>query len=413
MLRLLRSTAATTMAVGLAGQGLLFVTSVITARLLGPGDRGLLALAALGPTALTMVATLGVPVGVTYYLARTEDPARAERYRAAAVSLAVLLGLALSVLYAVGLFFATPLLPEGGKAALWLSLGAVGPLSVVTILTAIAQAAPGLRFFNILRLLPVLGYALLLVVLVARGGTSLEAVTAVWVIAYVFALVVGAVVLVGRRVPQVRGLAREVRDIMRYGLASYVGALGSSDAQRLLEQAIVVVMLSPTDLGLWVVAVSPTLALSLPARNIRLLAFPDVARTRSRLEADRKVRRYFLLTAVLIGLLAAVIGASAVPLVTFVFGEEFRDAAFVVPLLVAATWLRAMRQSAADSLRAMGVPSPGTTGEGVSFLAAAVGLLMLLPKYGLVGGGWALLGAASLAAVAQAIVHLRVVHGRL
>ena len=63
-------------ATGLAGQLMLVASGILVARALGVEGRGQLAVIVLVPSVLSQLGTLGVPLAVTYYVARDPDGGR-------------------------------------------------------------------------------------------------------------------------------------------------------------------------------------------------------------------------------------------------------------------------------------------------------------------------------------------------
>ncbi|MEA2578165.1 MAG: hypothetical protein QOD78_1753, partial [Chloroflexota bacterium] len=74
--RSLTSTLIGSIVTGLGGQIAVLVSGIIAARLLGPEDRGNLALLALIPLALSQLGSLGLPLALTYEFSRDEARAR-------------------------------------------------------------------------------------------------------------------------------------------------------------------------------------------------------------------------------------------------------------------------------------------------------------------------------------------------
>ncbi len=83
-----RSATSTTITTSLLSQVILIVSGVFAARLLGVEDRGRLALLVLVPAALAQVGALGLPVAVTYYVARDPKSSRAIVQRVVPVAIA-------------------------------------------------------------------------------------------------------------------------------------------------------------------------------------------------------------------------------------------------------------------------------------------------------------------------------------
>lgn len=383
-----------TMLTGLVAQGLLLVSSVMAARLLGAEDRGYLALIAIWPTTLVLFGSLGAPVGITYLLSGS-DNREAREIRGAALLLTLGLGLILTSTYALGLTVVGRNLPPSAVGSLWLAALAIPALTISALLNGVTQAVPNLRLFNLVRTIPAAGYALGLLLLALMGQGSLEAIAATWVSVQLLAGLILTVV-VFRLGFELRQPRRHAYAILRYGAASYIGALGTAEIQRLIEQIAIALLVAADGLGLWVVAVAVVQISAVPARSIRMVAFPDIARSSVPGEVAAKTRRYLVLTVLIVGVLTLAIVATSGLVLPLVCGDEFEAASTTVRILAIAVWLHSIRRLLGEALRGAGSPRSATLSEGVNILLLIALLIPATRTLEVEGAAIAVLGAAAM-----------------
>lgn len=154
----------------LSGQAALIVSGVAVARMLGVENRGNLALLTVLPLMITLFGTLGLPLAMTYEIARERWIARPllRQLRPFIVRQTLLLML---VHLAVVVVLVRERADEVQLAA-WFTALAVPSLMALQYGLAILQGQQRYRPFNVLRLAPALLYAsLALVLFVASAGT--------------------------------------------------------------------------------------------------------------------------------------------------------------------------------------------------------------------------------------------------
>ncbi|CAG0978620.1 hypothetical protein MTYP_01630 [Methylophilaceae bacterium] len=148
------STLMTTVAVTAVG----FVTSVITARILGPEGRGLLSGALMLATLAANISLFGLANAFIYF----KGTGRPFRY---------LLFMVLSLVFVAGFSLAAGFLglqvthEQRLHDELWLILGMTGILAVQGYFYGLSQLDPALRFFNLMRFLLVAGNLIALLIL--------------------------------------------------------------------------------------------------------------------------------------------------------------------------------------------------------------------------------------------------------
>lgn len=363
-------------------QGFVLVTGILAARLLGPTDRGHLALVWTVTLVLAQFGTLGLPLAVTYEIAGGRATAQSLlRDLGASVRRQIVLVTALHALVILALVTTT----GTPSAASWLSVAVIPASLVQSFAMAALQGAQRFREYNLLRLIAVAVYALSLVSLAAVGSPDLTAVTAAWVVGW---LVAGVVTVISvRRVfrphPSADDQASRAspRTLRRFGVRGLFGWVSPTETLR-VDQLVVGLVLSAYDLGLYVAALAVTNLPRFLAQAVGSVAYPRVAAEGNLVAQRRLMWRYVAfgtaVSTVVAGLLAAVAG----PLVRLAFGDAFRGAVGPLQLLLIATVLLCARRVLSDGMRGAGFAGAASRAEAASWLA----LLPALPLLGLTHG---------------------------
>jgi O-antigen/teichoic acid export membrane protein len=176
--------------------------------------------------------------------------------------------------------------------------------------------------------------------------------------------------------------------LLSYGIRSYgVDLLGSLATQ--IDRVFVMGLLSPAAMGLYIVAVNVALVLNVfPTAAVAVL-FPK-ASGRSVPEVLRLTGRAARVTLLVTGLCAAA-GALLAPLLLQVlYGQGFAAAVPVLQLLLVEGVLRAVTWVLAQAFMGLNQPGIVSVVQGVGLAAFIPLLLWLVPRFGVVGAGGAL-----------------------
>jgi O-antigen/teichoic acid export membrane protein/O-antigen ligase len=386
------SAAAWSVVAGGIGQASVVVSGVALARLLGVEDRGHLALIVLFAAVLPYVGTLGMPLALTYEIARA--PVNARALARALVGTAVAQSTALVFLVTVAFSGS----PDRVQEAAYLTLLAVPVHVAQQYGYAILQGQQRFAAFNTFRCIPTALYAAVACALFAFGVDDLIAVTACWIAVYAISTAFLLLVVV-RALPEAPDNVRVDRlRMFRFGARGLIGSLSPVEAFR-LDQVVVGFAFSPAALGLYVIGVAFTSFPKLIALSIGLVAYPRVAASHDRQAAERATWRYFWLSSVVsAGTIVALF--PAVPtLIRFFFGSEFAGAATVTRILLVGALFVGMRRILADSAQGAGRPELGTISELLSWVILVPAILILAAQYNTNG----VAAAVGLAAVGSVV----------
>lgn len=386
--------AKSTLASRITVQGLTLLFNVLTARLLGPSGKGILALGMLWALVLSSVATAGMEVGLTYFVSKT--PASASQYFRIALKHAAWAGSAagLTFLVAVKLW---PALFRASDTARFLTAGMV-PIQAATLLTIAICVGAGVlpvanRLLIITWTLNALAVGSLLVFRMAEPELVLAVVVAT---ALLQILLTGSVALRETNPVSIVSL----RPLLDYSRRAYLGTIAG--LLHLSASGIILGMVAgAAAVGVFSVAYAVAAALFLVPVVIGTVLLPKVAGAgiADAQQATLASMRASLLITFVLGVGAAVSSLAAIPLV---FGEQFRGAVPVIVLLMPAALGFAASKPLTAYFQGQGLPAVGSS-------AAVFGLAVVLIT------GWPLsrtfgaMGAAiamSLSTLAMAALQL-------
>ena len=396
--RLVRRALAGSFASSGATQVALVVSGILSARMLGAEARGELALLVLVAAAFGLVGTLGLPLAVTYEIAQRGRNPRAV-LRAVARSAA---GQAVLFTALHGATLALLLRDVSSDVRLAGIATLVWTPAFIALQFGLAALQGGLRLdaYNALRAVAATLYAATTVVLWGAGLHTLEAIAAAFALAYLSAalIVLGAAVGAGRATV-LDAEPIDLASMRRFGRRSLLGWFVPLEALR-VDQAAVGLLVSPSALGLYVVAVAFTNLPRFVGQSIGAVAYPLIARLPDREAAHREVWRVVACGSLVIGTLVLVAEIAVGWLVPLLFGSEFEPAAPLARVLLPAGGLIAIRHILTDAARGASVAAAGSLAEVAGWAVFGAGLLLLLPRYEAMGVALAMLAAsaASLAA---------------
>jgi O-antigen/teichoic acid export membrane protein len=389
---------------GLASQVALVLSGVLFARLLGPEGRGDLALLLLLPAVVFQVGNLGLPNASAYYIAQQPERGAAivHRLRGFASIQAVVLVVAHAV--AIGIVIwprDSRLHLEAAVTLLW-----TPALLVQEYGLGILQGQRRFGTFNVLRTVPAFLYAIAATCLLVMRRHDVLPVLAV--LTLLISIHGGVTLLIaisrlGETGPG--GRAPTLRQLIVFGLKGVLGSSYPVETFR-LDQLVVGLFLSSSDLGLYLVALS---FINLPrfiSQSLSYIAYPYIAAEHNHARQRAAVWRFFWVT---IGInILVVLGLELVlaPLVAFFFGDQFAASVPAGRVLLVAVALLNARRILAEGMKGAGYPAAGSIAEVVSFVILIPAFLLLARSLHLVGVGVALAVSAAVSLVVLLALYL-------
>lgn len=367
------------------------ISGVIVARMLGPENRGYLALLILVPLIVAQVGGLGVPLSLTYYIARDPSAGKAiwRSIRPVALFQAGLLaGVHCLVLWAL-------LRDEPGYVvdAALVTVALVPATLAQEYGLAMLQGCGRFVAFNVIRLLSGVLYSAGLVLLLVLDADRLQEVAVTWTATLAGVSVVTMAIATRGLGSAPDATAPTAREMISFGAKGLLGSNSPIEYYR-LDQAVVGLFLTPAALGVYAVALSFTNLPRFVSSAVGMVAYPHVAGQSDPAEGRRKLWRFFFVTVAACLAIVVVLELSAGFLVPFFFGDEFADSVPLVRILLVAALLLAARRILADGARGLGLPGLGTVAELVSIIVLVPAVAVFLPLWGVEGVAVAMVAAA-------------------
>jgi O-antigen/teichoic acid export membrane protein len=390
---------------GIAIQAMLLITGVLAARILGAEGRGQQALIWIVALTSVQVGMFGLPLSLTYHSATDgSEPLHLLRHvRPIVLTQMTSIVLVYTVVVFLVLSSRIPVVPA------LVTLAALPAMVTQACGLAIVQGKHEFRSFHVLRCLPPALFAAGPLVGVIAGGRSLTMVMSLWTGSYVLSALATSLYLRRRwkigPAAELRQLP-ELRHLVRFGASGFLGSSSPSETFR-VDQLLVGVFLSTTDLGFYVTALAFCNLPRFLAQGLGLVAYPKVAAVRGYLEKRHLIRRYVVIGSIVSGAVCLVLALAAGPLITLLFGSDFADATEITQILLVATVLLCVRRVLSDAMRGAGAPGAGSVAELASLISLAPAALLLVPPFGLIGFGWAMTVSYAVGLLALAFSMLR------
>lgn len=366
-------------ATGLVIQAVLVISGPLLARMLGLDGRGYLAALVLWPALIAQLGSLGLPLAVTYNVAR--DRASAKAVARAALRFAIPQAFLLTVVHAVVLLLFLRGEPASVRAAGAVTLAAIPASLAQHYGLAMLQGQQRFAAFNVLRALPAVLYAGGVTALFLLGVTSILPVVLAWLGAN--ALIGAATLVTALRaagsVDAGPGSA-DLGGMLRFGLRGLLGTVSPIETFR-LDQVVLALFLTPAALGLYVVGLAFTNLPRFVAESVGMVAYPRVGAQTDVTDARRSMWAFFWASAAMSAVIVIPLLLAAGWLVPFFFGDDFRGAIRVTQILLPGMVFASARRVLSDGLRGRGHSGAGTVAEVAAWLWLAPALSVLVPLW--------------------------------
>ena len=371
--------------------GINAVTGILSARALQPAGRGELAAMILWPIFLASALTFGLPAALTFRL--RSNPEKRGQILGAALVLATFTGLIGAV---AGILFMHSWIPQYSHEVVQYARIFVlnAPMTAVLVVGRAALESHGdFTASNKLLVVPPLLTLVWLIVL-WRTGTLTPFSAA---IAYV---VVGLPPFFWMLYqiwhvfhPSLHEFADSARSLLAYGIRAYgIDLCGTMSAY--IDQALVVRALAPELMGTYVVALSLSRILNAFHSSVVMVLFPKAVSQPAQIVRELTSRAARIST-----LLTAIGGVGIVAfgprLLSVLYGREYTGATTVLRILVLEVVLGGTTYVLAQAFMALERPGIVTALQIVGLLLTLPLLLILVPRYGIVGAALALLASTT------------------
>lgn len=374
------------------------VGSVVTARVLGPGGKGIVVVLSTLAAAIVQFGNLGLGAANVHFAARGQE--QVPRLTAISAWVAVAVGGGLGVLLLGGALWRPDLLPGVPFALLLVTVVSLPFLVGSQLFQNLLLGMQAVRAYNWIELARTglgLGVILALLMLRALNVTSIVCVSAI---------LAGVVAVLTVRAVGVRSRLSWTFDVPTFRTAIGYGAIFFSNnllAFLLLKSDFFLVnhFLGMDDVGIYSVAVQISDLLLLAPATLGTLLFPRLSAIQDSAERTLTSLQFARLTAGGMGVACLCTGFVSPTVIPLVLGGAFQPAWIPLAILLPGVWLLAVENVLVMHLAARHLPLliPGLWSLG---LGLNVWLnILLLPRFGLAA-------AAATSSVAYAIVSVGV-----
>jgi O-antigen/teichoic acid export membrane protein len=394
---------------GLIGSRLMLVifgfgTGIITARLLGPHDRGLFTLLIMLPQTLVTFAKMGVAQANVYYIRRAKVP----------VSVVASNSLILCVVVSVVLFFAAyfggrwfldPFTEGAPSSYVWLALVLVPFLLIESYFMSILQAVEAFGAYNMQSIYKAVmsfaGIAFALLVLDGRLWAALMSQVTVLAVANLWLLYqVSRIARFGPRWDRQVG-----KGVLEFGAKSYVQTLAAHLHHR-IDLYLIALLMTPEQVAFYSIAVNMTHPILQIPEAIGTIIFPKLAgASDAAAHAQTAVTcRHTIFATLVASVVYAGIGSQVMVLF---YGERYAPAVpamfMMLPGIIMIALYQILTRNFTSRNRQQVNIVAATTALGVNAATA----LLLIPRFGIVGAAMSTALSYTLAATILLVVFVR------
>ena len=361
--------------------GLGIVTGILSARMLGPTGRGEYAAIIVWPTAIASFLAFGVNQAVVFHLGQRSFTLSEV---ATGTGIIGLVQSALSIL--IGLAVIPYALASQSRSVLHLGIVFVlfTPALILSMYSAnLFQGLQELGRFNLIRTLTPVTYAIgLLALFFTRRGT-LTAVIAAQLAGYGIALGIGAMMVWRLLRPRPKWNRLAIPRLLHYGVRTQGLSVAYFINQR-IDQLLLTLLVPPRELGLYAVAVSLSSAIAFLPQAAGIVAFSrgsgqDADGARRTAGVAFRASFIWLSTACILLFVLAPF------LIRTVFGTAFEGSILACRILMPGALATGLAFVLYNAASALGRPGLASFAEGASVLITAVGLYILVPRFGYIG----------------------------
>ncbi len=365
--------------IGLAAN---FLGGVLMARLLLPVGRGELGQIMLWPTLIASLGAFAITDAIIYFGASRPQDMR--RVIASAFAIGAVLSVVLMAAGAVALGY----LNAGERAEVRQTADVyllIIPLSFASsYVVAAFQADRRFDLWNLLRVLLSSAYALFAVLIWITDDATVSAFAAASLLANLIVYVTGAVLLHRAGEFGVRPRAGLMKEMLGYGFRIHIANLLALANQR-LDQILVNRWFPAAEFGYYLIAVTVYGSASGLVTLLGSLVFPKVAAAESTAARAQALGRYLRLAAALSIGGGALLFVLAPWLITAIYGKAYHPAVASVQVFAIGIAPTACKSLLGAAFKAVGKTRTIIASELAALILCAIGLVALIPYFGITG----------------------------
>lgn len=361
--------------------GLGILTGVLSARILGPVGRGEYVAVCAWPMGISTLLSLGISQALTFNVGRRAFSI--SEMATAASALAIIQG-ALTI--TVGFLVLPRVLDKYSLAVQHLGIAflLLTPTIVIGMYASnLFQGVQDLPRFNLIRVLPPFVYFAGLLAIYFSHHKSLQAVIFSQLAGYALTVVVASLLVWKSFRPRWRWNTSAIPTLVNFGFRTHATSLANYFNQR-IDQLILSLIVPPRQLGFYAVAVTLSTSVTVFSVAAGIVTFSHGSSQQSD-DAKATIGRSFRTSLISLLLACSALYVFAPFLIRRVFGPAFEGSIVACRILLPGALMIGMNQVLYNGSSALGRPGLPSCAEGISMAITAVGLYVLVPRYGYIG----------------------------
>ena len=358
------------------------ISSLIGARALGPAGRGELLIVVLWPPVVAMLAAFGLPTAYRYWMAR--EPQRVSKLFSNAVIYTVVIGI-------VSVVLADQIVPHlvGKRSPEVMTLLRIYQINIpaalfLELMRGLLEGTRRFGWAGAARMIFFGVQAVGFVALWCLGHLTVATASFTMIAAQTTAMLLALAAVIHQLRPSWQPSWTEFKTSMNYGARDYPGGVADFTTLR-LDQLMLGAMASNVAIGLYVIAVRLSEMTTVAASALAEALMPEVAASKTAQRAELLVARTLRLTIYMYALILVPLWLCAPLILRLLFGPTFVPASGALRWLLAAAAVWAMGSIVISGLRGFGYPVLSTLARFAAAVVTAIGLLMLLSRFGITG----------------------------
>jgi O-antigen/teichoic acid export membrane protein len=381
-----------------------FGTGIITARILGPHDRGLFTLLIMLPQTLVTFAKMGVAQANVYYVRRAHVPVSTVASNSLVLTFAVSLFL-LSACYFFGHWIIDPFTHGAPWAYVWLALVLVPALLIESYFMAILQAVEAFGAYNLQSVykavMSFVGIATALLVLHGRLWGALMSQVTVLTLANLWLLI-----QVYRVAPYRLHWDQSVGGgTLSFGAKSYIQTLAAHLHYR-IDLYLIALLLNPEQVAFYSIAVNMTNPILQIPDAIGTVIFPKLAGSSDQAAHERTAVtcRHTLFATLIAAVVYAGVGSQVM---VFFYGHRYAPAIPPMFMMLPGIIMISLYQILSRNFTSRNRQQVNIVAASVALAVNATSNFVLIPRFGIVGAAFSTAVSYSLAAGILLAVFVR------
>jgi len=381
-----------------------FGTGIITARLLGPHDRGLFTLLIMLPQTLVTFAKMGVAQANVYYIRRAKVPVAVVSANSLVLTLVVTIVLLVAVLIG-GHWFIEPFVEGAPWSYVWLALILVPFLLIESYFLAVLQAVEAFKPYNMQSIykavMSFVGIAIALLVLHGELWSAIVSQVTVLALANLWLLY-----QVYRIEPYGFSWDGSVgRGTLEFGAKSYIQTLAAHLHYR-IDLYLIALLLTPEQVAFYSIAVNMTNPILQIPDAIGTVIFPKLAGSSDAAAHERTAItcRHTLFATIIAAIVYAGVGSQ---LMLLFYGQRYSPAIPPMFMMLPGIIMISLYQILSRNFTSRNKQQINIAAAGVALAVNATSNLILIPRFGIIGAALSTAISYSLAASILLVVFLR------